>query len=85
LEDVSQKVCATISRRHKGGKRPTFFVFSDLSLSAQEALRLYQRRWPVEVDNYDLKEGLGLAAFRLHSFEAIDLWFAVTLVSLNGF
>jgi len=58
-------------------------VYTDLSLSAQEALRLYQRRWPVEVDNFYLKEGLGIADFRLQSFEATDKWFAVTLVSLN--
>ena len=83
LEDVSDRVCAIISRRHKGDNRPKFFVYTDLSLSAQEALRLYQRRWPVEVDNFYLKEGLGLADFRLQSFEAIDKWFAVTLVSLN--
>lgn len=83
LEDVANKVCAIISRRHKGDHRPKFFVSTDLSLSAQEALRLYQRRWPVEVDNFYLKEGLGLADFRLQCFEATDKWFAVTLVSLN--
>ena len=83
LENISDKVCAIISRRHKGDHYPKFFVYTDLSLSAQEALRLYQRRWPVEVDNFYLKEGLGLADFRLQSFEATDKWFAVTLVSLN--
>lgn len=83
LENVSDKVCAIISRRHKGDHSPKFFVYTDLSLSAQEALRLYQRRWPVEVDNFYLKEGLGIADFRLQSFEATDKWFAVTLVSLN--
>jgi hypothetical protein len=83
LENVSDMVCVIISRRHKGDHRPKFFVYTDLSLSAQEALRLYQRRWPVEVDNFYLKEGLGLADFRLQSFEATDKWFAVTLVSLN--
>lgn len=83
LENVPDKVCAIISRRHKGDSRPKFFVYTDLSLSAQEALRLYQRRWPVEVDNFYLKEALGLADFRLQSFEATDKWFAVSLVSLN--
>jgi hypothetical protein len=83
LENISDQVCAIISRRHKGDHSPKFFVYTDLSLSAQEALRLYQRRWPVEVDNFYLKEGLGLADFRLQSFEATDKWFAVTLVSIN--
>lgn len=83
LENISEPVCAIISRRHKGDPRPKFFVYTDLSLSAQEALRLYQRRWPVEVDNFYLKEGLGLADFRTQSFEATDKWFAVTLVCIN--
>lgn len=83
LEDVADPVCAIISRRHKGDPRPKYFLCTDLHLSAQEALRLYQRRWPVEVDNFYLKEGLGLADFRLQSFAATDKWFAVTLVSLN--
>ena len=83
LEKISDKVCAIISRRHKGDRFPKFFVSTDLSLSAQEALRLYQRRWPVEVDNFYLKEGLGIADFRLQSFEATEKWFAVTLVSHN--
>jgi len=83
LENVSDKVCAIISRRHKGDHSPKFFVYTDLSWSAQEALRLYQRRWPVEIDNFYLKKGLGLADFRLQSFESIDKWFAVALVSIN--
>jgi hypothetical protein len=83
LENISDEVCAIISRRHKGDRFPKFFVSTDLRLSAQETLRLYQRRWPVEVDNFYLKEGLGIADFRLQSFEATDKWFTVTLVSLN--
>ena len=83
LEDVSDEVCAIISRRHKGDPRPKYFMYTDLNLSVQEALRLYQRRWPVEVDNFYIKEALGLADFRLQAFAAIEKWFAVTLVSLN--
>jgi hypothetical protein len=83
LEEFPAEVCAIISKRHPGDPRPKFFLTTDLSLSAQEALRLYQRRWPVEIDNFYLKEGLGVADFRLQSFEATDKWLAVTLVSLN--
>ena len=83
LENISGVVRAIISRRHKGDKSPKFFMCTDLQLSAQEALRLYQRRWPVEVDNLYLKEGLGVGDFRLQSFEATDKWFAVALLSLN--
>ena len=83
LENISGVVRAIISRRHKGDQSPKFFMCTDLQLSAQEALRLYQRRWPVEVDNLYLKEGLGVGDFRLQSFEATDKWFAVALLSLN--
>lgn len=83
LTDVPGVVRVIISRRHKGDKSPKFFLCTDLSLAAQEALRLYQRRWPVEVVNLYLKEGLGVGDFRLQSFEATDKWFAVVLLSLN--
>jgi hypothetical protein len=83
LEEVPGTVCAFISRRHPGDKRPKFFACTDLSLSAQQALCYYQKRWPVEVDNVYLKEALGLGDFRLQSFEAIQRWFAVVTLAMN--
>ena len=56
---------------------------TDLSLSAQEALRYYQQRWPVEVDNFYLKEALGLGDFRVQSFEAIEKCFSVVILAMN--
>jgi len=53
-EGISELDCVIISRRHKGDPRPKYCLCTDLSLSAQEALRLYQRRWLVEVDNFYL-------------------------------
>ena len=72
-----------ISRRHKGDKHPKFFACTDLSLTAQAALRLYQQRWSIEVDNLYLKTFLGLGDFRLQSYEATTKWFAVVLLDLN--
>ena len=83
LNDVPGQVHVLVSRRHPGHKRPKYFMCTDTSLSAQEALRIYQQRWPVEVDNFYLKEALGLSDFRLQSFEAIGKWFAVVLMALN--
>lgn len=83
LEAVKSPVCVIISRRHKGDKRPKYFACSDLTLTAQAALRLYQQRWPIEVDNLYLKEFLGLGDFRLQSLEATTKWFAVVLLDLN--
>jgi hypothetical protein len=40
-------------------------------------------RWPVEVDNIYLKQALGLGDFRLQSFEPIQKWFQVVLLSLK--
>jgi hypothetical protein len=83
LEKVKGSVCVIISRRHKGDQRPKYFACTDLTLSAQAALRLYQQRWPIEVDNLYLKEFLGLGDFRLQSYEATTKWFAVVLLDLN--
>jgi hypothetical protein len=83
LEAVRSSVCVIISRRHKGDKHPKFFACTDLSLTAQAALRLYQQRWSLEVDNLYLKVFLGLGDFRLQSFEATTKWFAVVLLDLN--
>ena len=83
LQEVREEVCVIISRRHPGDRRPKYFMCTDLSLSAQEALRIYQQRWPVEVDNFYLKEALGLGDFRLQSFEAIEKWFEVVTLTLN--
>jgi hypothetical protein len=83
LEKVKEPLCVIISRRRKGDKFPKFFACSDLSLTAQATLRLYQQRWPIEVDNLYLKNFLGLGDFRLQSYEATHKWFAVVLLDLN--
>jgi transposase len=83
LEDVSGEVCAMISKRHPGDRYPKYFVCTDLTLNVQQALRYYQKRWPVEVDNLYLKEALGLGDFRLQSFEAIERWFTVVTLAIN--
>jgi hypothetical protein len=83
LEDVSGEVCAIISKRHPRDGSSKYFVCTDLTLSVQQALRYYQKRWPVEVDNLYLKEALGLGDFRLQSYEAIERWFAVITLAMN--
>ena len=83
LEKVTGEVCAIISRKHPGDKRPKYFACTDLKLSVQQALNFYQKRWPVEVDNFYLKEALGLGDFRLQSYEAIQKWFAVVTLAMN--
>jgi hypothetical protein len=83
LEDIRQEVYVILSKKRPGDPRPKYFLCTDLSLSAEEALKLYQKRWPVEVDNLYLKEVLGLGDFRLQAFEAIQKWFAVVNLAIN--
>jgi hypothetical protein len=83
IEEVPQEVYVIISKKRPGDARPKYFLCTDTSLSAQEALRIYQKRWPVEVDNLYLKEVLGLGDFRLQSLEAIQKWFEVVNLALN--
>lgn len=83
LENIPQAVYVIISKKRPGDRFPKYFLCTDTSLSAQEALQLYQKRWTVEVDNLYLKEVLGLGDFRLQSFEAIQKWFAVVNLAIN--
>jgi len=83
LEDFAEPVHAIISKKRPGDKLPKYFVCTDLTLSAQQVLRYYQKRWCVEVDNLYLKNALGLGDFRLQSFEAIEKWFAVVVLAIN--
>jgi len=83
LEDFAEPVHAIISKKRPGDKFPKYFVCTDLTLTVQQALRYYQKRWPVEVDNTYLKNVLGLGDFRQQSLEATQKWFAVVMLAIN--
>lgn len=83
LEKIADPVHVIISKKRPGDHSPKYFACTDLSLTVQQALRIYKKRWPVEVDNTYLKNALGLGDFRLQSFEAIEKWFAVVLLAIN--
>ena len=53
---------------------------TDLTLSTQKKLKFYQQRWPIEVDNYYVKQFLGLGYFRVQPYEAVQKWFAVVFL-----
>lgn len=82
LNKLSGEVCVLISQRHPRDKHPKYFLCTDLSLAAQQILLRYQKRWPIEVDNFYVKQQLGLADFRVQSYEATEKWFAVVFVTL---
>lgn len=81
LKNVPFEVSVLISKRHRGDKRPKYFLCTDLSLSPQQILTFYKKRWPIEVDNYYVKQLLGLGGFRVHSFEATEKWFAIIFLA----
>jgi hypothetical protein len=82
LTKLSFAVCVLISYRHHRDTRPKYFLCTDLALSAQQILPIYQKRWPIEVDNFYVKQHLGLADFRVQSYEATEKWFAVVFLAL---
>jgi Transposase DDE domain len=82
LSQLPCEVCVLISQRHHRDQHPKYFLCTDLSLTAQQILPIYQKRWPIEVDNFYVKQHLGLADFRVQSYEATEKWFAIVFLAL---
>jgi hypothetical protein len=83
LKKLPFEVCVFISKQHRGDQHPKYFLSTDLDLSAQEGLSTYQARWPIEVDNFYLKQHLGLGDFRVQSYEAVEKWYALVFLALT--
>jgi Transposase DDE domain len=49
-------VCVLISQRHPRDNHPKYFLCTNLALSAQQILSIYQKRWPIEVDHFYVKQ-----------------------------
>ena len=49
LNTLPFEVCVLISQRRHRDKHPKYFLCTELSLSAQQILSIYQKRWPIEV------------------------------------
>ena len=77
LRGVPGVVRVLMSQRGLGVRTPKYFLSTDTTLSVQEVLKRYQRRWSQEVDYWYVKLQLGLGDFRLQSYEAIAKWYAV--------
>lgn len=72
LVDVPHDVRVFFCKRHPREKSPAYFMSTDLACSARKALQGYRGRWSCEVANFYLKTQLGLADFRVRSYEAVD-------------
>ena len=83
LQRVPFAVCVLISQRHHRDTHPQYFLCTDLTLSAQNILRMDQKHWPIDVDNFSVTQHVGLADVRGQSYEAIAKWFAVVFLALG--
>jgi hypothetical protein len=77
LRGVPGTVRVHLSQTGPGVRAPKYFLSTDVRLSSQEVLRRYPIRWSQEVDFWYVKECLGLADYRLQSYEAIEKWYTV--------
>lgn len=77
LADVPTDVRVFFSKRHPRAKALSYFISTELSCSTQAVLQGYSWRWSCEVVNFDTKTQLGLADFRVRSYEAVDRYIVV--------
>ena len=77
LADVPHDVCVYFSKRHPRAEALAYFMSTDISCSTQTVLQGYSWRWSCEVTNFYLKTQLGLADFRVQSYEAVDRYMVV--------
>ena len=81
LVDIPFDVRVFFSKRHPREKSPACFMSTDLTRSAQRALQGYRGRWSCEVVNFYLKTQVGLADFRVRSYQAVDKYMLVVLLT----
>jgi DDE superfamily endonuclease len=81
LRRYPDPVVAIISKRHQRDPHPAYFLCSDTSLRVRTILKYYGYRWQTEVDNWYLKECLGLADYRVQSVEATLRWHTVVFAA----
>jgi hypothetical protein len=72
LSDLPFDVRVMFSKRHPRARSWAYFASTDLARSVTETLRGYGGRWSCEVVNFDTKTQLGLADFRVRSYEAVE-------------
>ncbi len=77
LANVPDDVRVFFSKRHPREKSPAYFMSTDLSCSVKQTLQGYGWRWSCEVVNFYVKSQLGLADFRVRSYEAVDKYIVV--------
>ncbi len=72
LSGLPFEVRVMFSKRHPRARSWAYFLSTDLARTVVQAMRGYGGRWSCEVVNFYTKTRLGLADFRVHSYEAVD-------------
>jgi hypothetical protein len=72
LSKVPLDVRVMFSKRHPRARSWAYFASTDLARSVVATLRGYGGRWSCEVVNFSVKTRLGLADFRVRSYEAVE-------------
>lgn len=81
LNEISQEVRVIFSKRHRRGKTLSYFMSTDMESTINQIMQGYSRRWSCEVVNFYTKTQLGLADFRVRSYEAVDRYMVVVLLA----
>lgn len=81
LANVPYDVRVYFSKRHPKAKAFSYFMSTDISCSTKEVLQGYSWRWSCEVVNFYTKTQIGLADFRVRSYEAADKYMVVVLLA----
>jgi hypothetical protein len=81
LKNIPFDVRVFFSKQHPRENSPAYYMSTDLTRSAQQALQGYSGRWSCEVGNFYLKAQLGLRDFRVQSTEAVDKYLVVVLLT----
>ncbi len=77
LREIPFEVRVLISKRHPRDKHPKYLMTTDLMLSVSKVLKGFAKRWSIEVEYWTIKEQLGLADFRMWSYQAIERWYTL--------
>jgi hypothetical protein len=72
LSKLPFEVRVMFSKRHPRARSWAYFASTDLARSVVATLRGYGSRWSCEVVNFYTKTRLGLADFRVRSYEAVE-------------
>lgn len=81
LAGLSDSVRVYVSKRHPREKSPAYIGCTDCTCTAKEALQGYAWRWSCETANFYLKTQVGLADFRVQSYEAVERYVAVVFLA----